>query len=35
MLTMLTLAIMMILMLAVWGGLKLLFIVIPAWITKR
>jgi Zn-dependent protease with chaperone function len=35
MLTMLTLMIMMVLMFAVWGGLKLLFIVIPAWIAKR
>ena len=35
MLTMITLMIMMVLMFAVWGGLKLLFIVIPAWIAKR
>jgi Zn-dependent protease with chaperone function len=35
MLTMLTLMIMMILMFAVWGGLKLVFIVIPGWIAKR
>jgi hypothetical protein len=35
MLTMLTLIIMMVLMFAVWGGLKLVFIIIPAWIAKR
>ena len=35
MLTMLTLMIMMMLMFAVWGGLKLVFIVIPSWIAKR
>ena len=35
MLTMLTLMMMMVLMLAIWGGLKLLFIVIPGWIAKR
>jgi hypothetical protein len=35
MLTMLTLMIMMMLMFAVWGGLKLVFIIIPAWIAKR
>src|SRR4029450_12173939 len=34
MLTILTLMIMMILMFAVWGGLKLVFIVIPGWIAK-
>ncbi|HUQ81190.1 MAG TPA: M48 family metalloprotease [Gemmatimonadaceae bacterium] len=32
MLTMLTLMIMMLLMFAIWGGLKLIFIVIPGWI---
>ena len=35
MLTMLTLMIMMIFMFAVWGGLKLVFILIPGWIAKR
>ena len=35
MLTMLTLMMMMVLMFAVWGGLKLAFVVIPAWIGKR
>jgi hypothetical protein len=35
MLTMLTLFVMMVLMFAVWGGLKLLFIVIPGWIARR
>ena len=35
MLTMLTLMMMMVLMFAVWAGLKLVFIVIPAWIAKR
>jgi len=35
MLTMLTLMMMMVLMFAVWGGLKLAFVIIPAWIAKR
>ena len=35
MLTMLTLMMMMVLMFAVWGGLKLVFIIIPGWIAKR
>jgi Zn-dependent protease with chaperone function len=35
MLTMLTLMIMMMLMFAVWGGLKLIFIIIPGWIARR
>jgi len=35
MLTMLTLMMMMVFMFAVWGGLKLIFIVIPGWIAKR
>jgi Zn-dependent protease with chaperone function len=35
MLTMLTLMIMMVLMFVIWGGLKLVFIVIPGWIAKR
>ena len=35
MLTMLTLMMMMVLMFAVWGGLKLVFIVIPGWIARR
>jgi hypothetical protein len=32
---MLTLMMMMVLMFAVWGGLKLAFVVIPGWIAKR
>jgi Zn-dependent protease with chaperone function len=35
MLTMLTLMMMMVLMFAVWGGLKLVFIIIPGWIAGR
>jgi len=35
MLTMLTLMIMMMLMFAVWGALKLVFIIIPGWIARR
>ena len=35
MLTMITLMIMMMLMFAVWGGLKLVFIIFPGWIAKR
>jgi hypothetical protein len=35
MLTMLTLMMMMVLMFAVWFGLELVFITIPAWIAAR
>jgi Zn-dependent protease with chaperone function len=34
MLTMLTLLMMMFLMFAVWGGLKLIFVIIPGWIAR-
>jgi Zn-dependent protease with chaperone function len=35
MLTMLTLMMMMVLMFAIWGGLKMIFIIIPGWLARR